>query len=107
MTGYPEVNFPISDNPTNDRRSNVEAQALPAGIPNELHIGCGIVFACWDLRRNQEMKIVRLSWAGIQLTARDTTLVIDLLEDTAPLVSFLGRRERKLFPPAGRWTLPL
>lgn len=47
------------------------------------------------------MKIVRLSWAGIQLTARDTTLVIDLLEETAPLVSFLGSPRTEIVPASG------
>src|SRR6202453_355192 len=36
------------------------------------------------------MRIVRLSWAGVQIESERATLVIDLLEHTAPIRSFMG-----------------
>jgi len=36
------------------------------------------------------MRIVRLFWAGVQIESEGVTLVIDLLEHTAPLHPFLG-----------------
>ena len=36
------------------------------------------------------MRIVRLSWAGVQIESEGATLVIDLLEHTAPIRSFMG-----------------
>ncbi|HWX52965.1 MAG TPA: MBL fold metallo-hydrolase [Verrucomicrobiae bacterium] len=47
------------------------------------------------------MKIVRLSWAGVQVTSGDATLVIDLLEETGPVVSFLGAPRTKIVPAEG------
>jgi len=42
--------------------------------------------AGYDVR----MRIVRLSWAGVQIESEGATLVIDLLEHTAPVRSFMG-----------------
>jgi hypothetical protein len=36
------------------------------------------------------MRIVRLFWAGVQIESEGATLVIDLLEYTAPIRSFMG-----------------
>lgn len=47
------------------------------------------------------MKIDRLSWAGVQLTAGDDTIVIDLLEDTASLISFMGSPRTEIVPATG------
>jgi L-ascorbate metabolism protein UlaG (beta-lactamase superfamily) len=41
-------------------------------------------------RQNGHLRIVRLSWAGVQITAEDTTLVIDPFENAAPLRSLVG-----------------
>ena len=36
------------------------------------------------------MRIVRLFWAGVQIESQGATLVIDLLEQTAPIRPFMG-----------------
>jgi L-ascorbate metabolism protein UlaG (beta-lactamase superfamily) len=48
------------------------------------------------------MKILRLSWAGIQLVVGETTMVIDLLENTTPLKSFMGEPLTEIVPLAGQ-----
>ncbi len=45
-----------------------------------------------------KMSITRLSWAGLQLTQNHTTLYIDPLENTAPLIGFLGLPLTEIVP---------
>jgi L-ascorbate metabolism protein UlaG (beta-lactamase superfamily) len=44
------------------------------------------------------MRVVRLSWAGVQISAGEATLVIDLLENTAPLRPLLGDPPSPILP---------
>ena len=48
---------------------------------------------------NQHLEIRRLGWAGVELTAEDGGLVIDLFEDASPLTPFIGEPHAPL-PPA-------
>lgn len=46
------------------------------------------------------MRITKLSWAGIRVTADDAVLVVDPLGDAAPLAAFMGRPALELVPVA-------
>jgi L-ascorbate metabolism protein UlaG (beta-lactamase superfamily) len=51
-----------------------------------LHFIPTIAATRYDVR----MRIVRLFWAGVEIESEGATLVIDLLEHTAPIRSFMG-----------------
>jgi L-ascorbate metabolism protein UlaG (beta-lactamase superfamily) len=51
-----------------------------------LHSIRAIAATRYDVR----MRIVRLFWAGVQIESEGATLVIDLLEHTVPIRSFMG-----------------
>jgi len=51
-----------------------------------LHSVRAIAATRYDVR----MRIVRLFWAGVQIESEGATLVIDLLEHTAPIRSLMG-----------------
>ena len=46
------------------------------------------------------MMVQRLSWAGVKLEAGDTTVVIDLFADAAPVEPFMGEPASPLLPVA-------
>lgn len=72
----------------------------------------GTVWNFVTVKRNERqgrlfytVTILRLSWAGIQISQNDFTLFIDPLENVEPLAGFLGKPQEQLFPiaaPAGR-----
>lgn len=51
------------------------------------------------------MKIERLAWAGIKISAGSTTAVIDALGDPAPLSSFMGPPRHEVGPVAADATV--